>query len=167
MAHESAYRHYLDFLTTNFHNPGQSILDVGGEGGEFEAITKAFGHAYTPINTGEAGSGIRLLPGQEYEWPVKAGQFDAVISSSTFEHIPFFWMTFKEMVRVCKDGGYIYLNAPSSGPNHWDVDCYRFRKDSMRGLAEWGSVELIHAFEDDGPEADPTWKDCVGIFRKI
>lgn len=166
MAHESAYRHYRNFLSTYCPKFGKHVLDVGGEGGEFEAITKVFGHTYTPLNAGDT-DGVRIGPHQLYRWPIKNNQYDMVVSSSTFEHIPQFWLTFEEMVRVCKPEGYIYINAPSSGPNHWDVDCYRFRKDSMKGLADWGSVELVHAFEDDGPEADPTWKDTVGIFRKL
>lgn len=166
MAHESAFRHYEDFLKAYLSTPGKFILDVGGEGGEFERITTAMQHTYCPINIGDAGGGIRLSVERQYDWPLESDKWDAVISSSTFEHIHMFWLTFKEMVRVCKSGGYIYLNAPSTGPNHWDIDCWRFRRDGFVALAKWGGVESIDAFEDYGPNCSQEWHDCVGIFRK-
>jgi SAM-dependent methyltransferase len=163
MAHESAYRHYRNFLEQR-GNPGDLILDVGGEGGKFKEIAEELGMVYHDLN--RTDSAIVNVNGREYDWPAHKDYYDLVVSSSTFEHIPMFWLTFKEMVRVLAPGGFIYLNAPSSGPNHWDWDGWRFRKDSMQALADWGQVKLIDSFEDDLVGCDPTWHDTVGIFQK-
>jgi hypothetical protein len=72
------------------------------------------------------------------------------------------------MCRVIKSGGYIYLNAPSSGPYHGHPgDNWRFYKDSWSCLAKWGvmnnyEIELVESYIDESE----AWKDSVGIFKK-
>ena len=50
--------------------------------------------------------------------PFEDQSIDIILSSSSFEHDDFFWMTFLEMCRILKPGGLIYINAPSTGPYH-------------------------------------------------
>ncbi len=101
-----------------------------------------------------------------YQWEIADNTLSCVISSSTFEHIPLFWYTFAEMVRVTTVGGYIYLNVPSAGPYHWTSDYWRFRKDSMAALADYQHIHLLESFVDTSPDSEP-WCDCVGIFQKL
>ncbi|CAH6418203.1 Hypothetical protein HVR_LOCUS70 [uncultured virus] len=96
-------------------------------------------------------------------------KYDVVVSSSCFEHDPLFWRTFKQMVKICKPGGLIYINAPSTGPYHGHPgDCYRFYADSWQALADYVNekqlqVELIETYIDP----NGLWKDSVGIYRKL
>lgn len=96
-------------------------------------------------------------------------KFDIVLSSSSFEHDPQFWRTFKEMSKVCKPGGLIYINAPSTGMYHgYPGDCYRFYKDAWQALCDYvnkkGAVlELIETYVDP----NGNFQDSIGIYRKL
>jgi SAM-dependent methyltransferase len=96
--------------------------------------------------------------------PFENESFSIVISTSCFEHDPAFWNTFKEIIRVVKKGGLIYLNAPSSGHVHrYPVDCWRFYPDAWQALADDNEgVTLLEQYMDD----KCYWKNNVGIFRK-
>lgn len=163
MAHESAHKHFAGFLVKYIPHGPFHLLDVGGDGGTYLHLTEHHGGVYTCLDMSEhANVNVTDSP---YIWPLPDNTFDAVASSSTFEHIEFPWMTFMEMVRVCKPGGLIYINVPSAGPRHWDRDYWRFQKDSMLAFANWGHVRLVESSIDvDG--GDPTWQDVVGIFCK-
>jgi predicted SAM-dependent methyltransferase len=93
---------------------------------------------------------------------------DRIISSSCFEHDECFWMTFLEMCRILKPGGYIYINAPSQGYYHgYPSDCWRFYADSWRALEKWAQenghrISMVKSFVDPRD----VWKDSVGIFQK-
>jgi SAM-dependent methyltransferase len=70
--------------------------------------------------------------------PFENASVDVVVSTSCLEHDRFFWNTFTEMARVCRPGGYIYINAPSNGAVHrYPVDCWRFYPDAAQALADW------------------------------
>ena len=98
--------------------------------------------------------------------------FDIILSTSCFEHDEMFWVTFLEMCRLIKPGGYIYVNAPSSGPYHGHPgDCWRFYKDSWGALLKWAkknnyNLELVESYIDDTGNIH-NWNDSVGIFKKI
>lgn len=100
--------------------------------------------------------------------PFEDQSIDIILSSSSFEHDDFFWMTFLEMCRILKPGGLIYINAPSTGPYHAHPgDSWRFYADSWKSLAKWGiknnyEVELLKSYID----TSEMWCDSVGIFRK-
>ena len=95
---------------------------------------------------------------------------DVIVSSSCFEHDDCFWMTFLEMSRILKPGGYIYINAPSAGEYHGHPgDCWRFYKDSWMALQKWAkehgySLFLLESTIDN--TSDNQWKDSIGIFQK-
>lgn len=160
MAHRAAHFHFLTFLYKHVKS-GNRLLDVGGEGGVFRDATVAIGAFYLTLNFNhDADYNMAATP---YDWSIAHNSFDCVVSSSTFEHVAMFWLTFSEMCRVTKPGGLVYLCVPSAGVRHWDLDCWRFQKDSMAALAEWGKVALLEAFLD---EEGPEWKDVIGVFRK-
>lgn len=101
--------------------------------------------------------------------PLESNSVDVVVSSSCFEHDDCFWQTFLEMCRIVKEGGHIYINAPSAGVYHgYPGDCWRFYKDSCAALAKWANkqgyhVELVYSHVDEVGY----WKDSVGVFRKV
>jgi len=121
-------------------------------------------------------TGVDMCPGKNVDIVANASdlstvvkeQYDFVVSTSCFEHDPMFWMTFLEMVKVCKPGGMIYVNAPSTGPYHAHPgDCWRFYADSWKSLADWSEknnlkVTLVETYID----RNGMWKDSVGIFVK-
>lgn len=87
------------------------------------------------------------------------------------------------MVRVLKPGGFMYLNAPSTGYYHGHpVDCWRFYIDSWMALTEWEpQALLIQSYLSNAEElgklpwlvdiqqeefVSKLWQDSVGIYTK-
>lgn len=111
-----------------------------------------------------AGNNVDVVNTSD-DFPFGDGSFDVVVSSSCFEHDPCFWMTFKEMVRVLKRAGLMYIQAPAATPYHaYPIDCWRFFEDSWRALEKWckNDVRLNESYIDHRlPD-----RDSVGIYMR-
>jgi SAM-dependent methyltransferase len=84
---------------------------------------------------------IVVKPGEKL--PFEDGSIDLIVSTSCFEHDPCFWLTFKEMCRIVKVDGYIYVNAPSNGNYHgFPGDNWRFYSDAGQALAHWSGIQM-------------------------
>lgn len=169
--HPSAYLHaqkfYEKYCTDGIEH--KSILDVGSYdvNGTLRPIF-AFGK-YFGLDMA-CGPNVDIVA-ESHNIPLDDNSFDIVVSSSCFEHDDMFWVTFLEMCRVVKSGGYIYIQAPSSGPYHaHPVDNWRFYKDSWAALARWAiknnyNIQLVESYIDNN--ASDGWHDSIGIFRKV
>ncbi|HEY5847032.1 MAG TPA: class I SAM-dependent methyltransferase [Microlunatus sp.] len=127
-----------------------------------------------------AGPGVDVVMKKPYRIPLKSNSVDLIISGQTFEHIPFFWVSFLEMIRILKPGGLIFITAPSRGHEHATMDLWRYYPDSMRALAAFGRMRLLEMHTDLPPRVAGTrrlnysgidarnayWGDSVGVFRK-
>jgi SAM-dependent methyltransferase len=117
-----------------------------------------------------AGPGVDLVLDDPYRLPFEPDSVDAVVSSSCFEHIEFFWLMFNEVLRVLKADGLFYLNAPSNGEYHrYPVDCWRFYPDAGLALVNWGrrsgyNPALLESFTTR--QRLDVWNDCVAVFVK-
>jgi SAM-dependent methyltransferase len=140
------------------------VLDIGGANvnGSYRDIFTNKKISYVAADLA-ANEGVDIVLHDPYRIPVPDGTFDLVISGQTFEHCEFFWLAFREMVRVVKDDGFVFLIAPSAGAIHrYPVDCYRFYPDSYAALAKYAKCYLERCWRDErGP-----WNDLVGVFRK-
>lgn len=146
------------------------ILEIGSQIGGFNIRSLAPSNSkYTGVDL-EAAPGVDIVLEDEYKLPFKDGSFDFIISSSCFEHIQFFWISFLEVIRVLKPGGLFYLNAPSNGDFHrYPVDCWRFFPDSGFALSNWArrngySCEVVEQYTSD--KENDIWSDYVGVFIK-
>jgi len=141
-----------------------TVLDVGGRdvNGNYADIFPAPPFDYTAADIAP-GPGVDIVVEDPYKLPQQDESVDLVISGQSFEHVEFFWELFREMTRVVKADGFIFVIAPSAGPEHrYPVDCYRFYPDAYRALAKYGGVQLVTCWRDErGP-----WKDLVGVFSK-
>ena len=89
--------------------------------------------------------GVDVVLDDPYKLPFADNSFDAVVSSSCFEHSEMFWLLYLEIIRILKPDGLFYLNAPSTGAFHrYPVDCYRFYPDSGVALSNWGKRNGYH-----------------------
>ena len=61
----------------------------------------------------EADPSVDIVTPPGDKLPFGDSYVDLIVSTSCFEHDPCFWMTFKEMTRIIKPSGYIYINAPT------------------------------------------------------
>ena len=97
------------------------------------------------------GNNVDIILYKNKPYPFPPNTFDAVISSSAFEHDSRFWMSFLNMINVLKPGGLLYLNVPYVWTEHrYPVDCWRFFSDSGSALEEWGqdmnyNIHLIYS----------------------
>ncbi|BCM19260.1 methyltransferase domain-containing protein [Mesorhizobium sp. J8] len=120
----------------------------------------------------EPGNNVDIVPSNTFIWPeIADSSFDICISASTFEHNPFFWVTFAEIARVTKPGGLALIIAPGAGHVHrYPVDCWRFYPDSWGALCALTGMELVECyFETDKiAVANPEnfWRDSAVVARK-
>jgi len=156
---------------------GMNVLDVGGQDVNgslripFENLLKI---KYISLDI-EAHPSVDVVmkPGDIFPFPDET--FDLIVSTSCFEHDPCFWMTFREMCRIIKKGGYIYVNAPSNGPYHGHPgDNWRFYSDAGQALAYWSGktidgtsypVKLEETFHVL-PKTD-IWIDFVSVWKRV
>ena len=152
--------------------PKLDILDVGSYdmNGCYRPLFQNPNWNYTGIDI-NAGPNVDIVLSDPYKFPFSDESFDLVISGSTFEHTEFFWLTFQEMTRVLKLPGYIFLHAPSRGPEHrHPVDCWRFYPDGFRALAKYCSLNIIEVHTDWTPynssDNSHIHGDTIGVFWK-
>ncbi|EEB79512.1 Methyltransferase domain family protein [marine gamma proteobacterium HTCC2148] len=146
------------------------ILDIGSTdvNGSLRQCAKRDWH-YIGVDL-EAGSGVDIVLQDPYSYPFEDQSFDAVVSTSCLEHDDMFWLSFLEMLRVVKPGGFIYLNVPSNGYYHtFPVDSWRFYPDAGLALERWGKhrehdVTLLESFIGD--QKEDVWNDFVAVFWK-
>jgi SAM-dependent methyltransferase len=114
------------------------------------------------------GPGVDVVLQDPYSLPFADKKFDLAIATSVFEHDEMFWLSFLEMVRVVRKGGFVYLCSPSNGHIHrYPVDCYRFYPDAGVALANWAQrsgyeVTLLESFvlRKDASE----WNDWCAVY---
>lgn len=82
--------------------------------------------------------------------PFKSNSLDGAVSESLFEHVPDATLVAKEMLRVVKPGGYIYVSAPFIHPYHASPD--DFNRWTISGLRHmFPDLEIINAGVRSGP----------------
>lgn len=141
-----------------------TVVDIGSANvnGTYRTLFDERSYEYIGVDMA-AAAGVDLVISDPYRMPFKDGYADVVISGQMLEHSEFFWLTFKEKVRIVNDSGYVIMIAPSGGPIHrYPVDCYRFYPDSYRALAKYTNSMLVDCWLDE----NPPWKDLVGVFIK-
>jgi SAM-dependent methyltransferase len=116
------------------------------------------------------GKGVDQVIESARRLPFEDDSFDLAVSSSCLEHDPLFWVTFLELMRVIKPGGYAYISAPSNGQYHaYPLDCWRFYPDAGLALEQWArhsgnGAHLVESFTADRKRDQ--WNDFVMIFGK-
>jgi len=92
------------------------VVDIGGQdmNGSLRVFFENLGMKYICLDM-EEDSSVDIVVKPGHRFPFEDGSIDLIVSTSCFEHDPCFWITFKEMSRVTKLGGFIYVNAPTNG----------------------------------------------------
>lgn len=164
------------------------VVDVGGKSvnGSLRGHFETLGARYVSIDM-EADASVDIVVQPGVPLPFENGSVDIIVSTSCFEHDPFFWLTFKDLCRIVKEGGIIYINAPQNGPCHrYPGDNWRFYTDAAQALAAWSQKPIFFERGDSasanvypvvveeqffaGPYLSPPpceWVDCCMIFRRV
>ena len=155
----------------------KTVIDIGGQdvNGSLRSFFENLGMKYICIDMIEHKSvDVVVKPGDKL--PFDNCSIDLIVSTSCFEHDPCFWITFKEMTRIIKLDGFIYVNAPTNGPYHcYPGDNWRFYSDAGQALAYWSGyqygneeiypVKVIETFHIL-PKND-TWIDFICVWQRV
>lgn len=153
-----------------------TVVDIGSQdvNGSLREVCPSGVH-YIGLDFVE-GNGVDIIIDDPYKLPLLDASADIIVSSSCFEHSEFFWLVFLEAMRVLKDDGVFYLNAPSNGFFHqWPVDCWRFYPDAGHAMVAWAkrngmSPVLLESFigkhSAGGLPEGGMWSDFVAVFLK-
>ncbi len=146
-----------------YGKPGFTVVDIGGQdvNGSLRNCFESRAMKYISVDMVEHPSvDIVVPPGERL--PFEDGSIDMVVSTSCFEHDPCFWLTFREICRIVKPDGYIYINAPSTGSYHkYPGDNYRFYRDTSQALAFWSGKEFAGL-----PTHPVTVRECFYVMDK-
>lgn len=150
---------------------GLNVLDIGSMdvNGTYKRFFPSPRCQYLGLDM-VAGPNVDIVLDNSYRLPLASFSQDVVVCGQVFEHVQFFWLTWLEMIRVLRPGGYIFLVAPSRGPEHrYPQDCWRFYPDGFEALALYGGLELMEVSTDWLPhrsDDSAPWGDTVGVFRQ-
>jgi SAM-dependent methyltransferase len=165
------------FFAQSYGGIGKVVIDIGGQdvNGSLRVFFENLGMKYICVDIEPHKSvDIVVKPGDKL--PFENSSIDIIVSTSCFEHDPCFWITFKEMTRITKLGGFIYVNAPTNGPYHCHPgDNWRFYSDAGQALAYWSSfqfsnetifpVKIVETFHIL-PKND-VWLDFICIWERV
>lgn len=150
---------------------GMKILDVGGRGLDsdrsYRSIFQDLDPEYFVADIAEGEGVTHVMPGQ-YTLPFETNSMDLVVSGQTLEHVKNPFKLVGEMRRVLKKNSYMVLIAPSTGPKHDLVDCWRFMDDSFKAIAEEVKLKVIAdwIYKSAGDERSRRWSDHVFVGQK-
>jgi SAM-dependent methyltransferase len=156
---------------------GMTIVDVGGKdtkgGGSLRDFFLEKNSKYICVDF-EADESVDVIVKPGDKLPFDTGSVDLVVSTSCFEHDPCFWLTFKEMCRIVKLGGFIYINSPSSGRYHtYPGDNWRFYPEAGQALAYWSGIKMGDETVYPGKVKESffiynrTWNDFVCVWERV
>ncbi len=149
-----------------------TILDVGGRGlkgdRSYRSIFEAYINEYHIADILEGENVTHVMPAP-YVIPSPDNFYDLIVSGQTLEHVKNPFRLVQEMKRVLKPNGYIVLIAPSAGPRHDLVDCWRFMDDSFKAIAEEVDLKVVANWIDSSTSDKKSvpWRDHVFVGQKI
>ncbi len=160
-----------------YGSPTSTVIDLGGMdvNGSLRTFFETNNMKYISVDL-EPHPSVDIVVKPYEKLPFETGSIDIVVSTSCFEHDPCFWITFKELCRIVKLGGFIYINAPSNGAYHkYPGDNWRFYSDAGQALAFWSSKQMNN--EEIHPvkvletfhvlPIQDIWIDFVCIFKRV
>jgi SAM-dependent methyltransferase len=133
-----------EFFAHLYGGIGKVVVDIGGQdvNGSLRVFFENLGMKYICVDI-ESHTSVDIVVKPGEKLPFDNSSIDLIVSTSCFEHDPCFWITFKEMTRIVKLGGFIYVNAPTNGKYHCHPgDNWRFYSDAGQALSYWSSFQF-------------------------
>lgn len=159
-------RQYLEEFFKDKEATDWNILDVGSrdEGsGNVRELCEKHGK-YTGLDMLD-GKNVDIVE-NAHNMSKTLPKYDLVICVDMMEHDDKFWLTHKEILKVTKRGGWIFLGFPSRYcPEHnHPHDYWRFMPQSMDLLLE--GLENKHTIVDMGQNIDTMEDEVYGWGQK-
>lgn len=145
--HQSCYDACAAFIESHIADKADlSIADIGAYdvNGCVRPLFSRDGWTYTGFDV-TPGPNVDVVLASEYDWSnVPSHSFDVVVSLNTVEHVRQPWKWMREVARICKPGGLIFLSVPHTIPYHaYPIDCWRVWPEGMRGLLDDAGIEPL------------------------
>jgi SAM-dependent methyltransferase len=163
----------MQSLVEKYCNNSSKVLDVGSYDVLQARQQKGLG-CYRPLFREGTYTGLDIAPGpnvdkvmaDQYQWDVESETYDLVISGQCLEHVEAFWMTMKEIERVCKKGGWAIVVVPWKWRIHpYPIDCWRLLPDGLKFLfTKWCNFDLKEC--DLACETGPLEGLCYAVGQR-
>lgn len=138
--------------------PGARVIDVGcGTGHRVIPMIKHFGvkeyvgidHSSASLQVAQAlanelnMTNVTLREGDLFNLPYDDASFDIVISQGVLHHTSDPYRGFKEIVRICRPGGFVYIYLYNKW-NHWRHNLQKNKVDRLAGPDVEKRFEVAH-----------------------
>ena len=116
------------------------ILDIGGGLGPYRKYVSATSYCSLEINSALSPD----IVGSALELPIRSGTTDSVLCNEVLEHLPDPTAAVREIHRVLKHGGRVYVTVPFLWCLHYEPhDYFRFTGHALRTIFEGAGFRLL------------------------
>jgi SAM-dependent methyltransferase len=125
---------------------GISILDAGAGEGVYKKLFSHCNYKAIDLAVGESQWNYSNLDyiGALHEMPIDNDSFDAVLCTQVLEHLEWPRESVKEMYRVLKPGGKIYMTVPMAHPEHQvPYDFFRYTSYGLKSICKHAGFQEI------------------------
>lgn len=125
---------------------GSRVLDAGAGESRFAHFFQ--GRSYIAIDAGVGDSAwdyTRLhVVGDLQRLPFRQGSFEVVVNTQVLEHVEEPARVLREISRVLRDGGMLYMTAPQGWHEHQQPhDFFRFTSFALTGLLRDAGLDVL------------------------
>lgn len=125
---------------------GSWLLDAGAGEGVYRRHFEHCEYRSIDLAVGESRWDYGHLDyvGPLHDMPIESGKFDAVLCTQVLEHLEFPRESVREMCRVLKPGGRLYLTVPMSQNEHqMPYDFFRYTSYGLRSICQQAGFEAV------------------------
>lgn len=125
---------------------GSSILDAGAGESVYKKLFCHCNYKAIDLAVGESRWNYANLDyvGPLHEMPIEDGMFDAVLCTQVLEHLEWPRESVKEMHRVLKPGGKLYMTVPMAHPEHQTpYDFFRYTSYGLESICKHAGFQEV------------------------
>ena len=167
--HKASFDEMRKLLDVYLTGEESLIIDVGsreyeeGKGSYRPLVPKG----YVGLDT-DPGENVDIVMSTPFDIPLSSGSVDVVLCGQVLEHCLNPFRLVKEISRVLKINGMLFLVAPFIQPPHYfPRDCFRFLPDGMKAIIEESGLKCLKAYIKDWVNDKGRGRsDCWGIGVK-
>ncbi len=150
--HDTAMTETERFVETYLGKTRVRVAELGSKDVN-GSIRPAFKNAdYVGFDV-EAGKGVDVVMSDGYTINSPSESFDVAVAVNCMEHVRKPWVLVRELARILKPGGLMFLVIPTRWGYHaYPIDCWRCYAEGMRGLLEEAGMEVLEASHDNGTD---------------
>lgn len=124
------------------------VLDVGAGAQPYRRYLPTGGEYTSMESNGDLGPDI---VGDVLDIPLEDDMFDSIICAEVIEHVEDPQSAIRELQRICKPGGLLYLSAPMEWGLHYEPhDYFRFTRYGLASMLERAGFQVLETRQIGG-----------------